>query len=355
MKLRAVALLVLAVVVALGAMGGSALARERPRGAFVPGVVDPPPLGLALHDRVILGPAEGPGNLVPRGVDRRKISTSDGYTVTVETSPRYVADARYDETLVGFLDSLLHGSELDDLTVYVAPPKEMATICGWGAAACYWVRRGTMYIVGERAFGGFPTSYVVAHEYGHRIENYRRNPPFPGGALLWGTKRWATAKHVCDGYLTGRYAPGNEGRKYFRNPGEAFAESYAWSQFGRAPDGWEWTHSLRPTPSALAAIRADVLNPWKPVRRHWHGRLTAHKWRHVYVLRPLDGKIQARLKGGPGLELSLLDRRGHLVEPGRGGAARQRLTQIVCGERKLLLLVRATRTPARFSLDVKLP
>jgi hypothetical protein len=318
---------------------------------FVPGVVQPPSIGVALHDRVIWR-TKGPGSLEPRNLDEQKVSTSDGFVVTVKTSPWYVADAKYNERLVEFIDSLLHGPELNKLTVYVAPPKEMQSFCGWGAAACYYPRRGTMYIVGEAAFGGFPTSFVVAHEYGHRIENYRRNPPFWGGAFVWGTKRWATAKHICQGVATHRYSA----FRYYSSPGEAFAESYAWSQLGPPPRGWEWAESLRPTRAALAALRKDVSNPWKPVRLHRQGRVSERKPRHVYVLRPLDGKVHARLTGGPGrLEMRLLDRRGHLLKRGRPGGSRARLSRRICGQRKLLLVVRAAHGSARYRLDVKLP
>ena len=352
MRLRVPVLLALVAAVALGAFAGSAGARQRPTGVFVPGVVEPPTIGLAMHDRVIWRVRKGPGSLEPRNLDEQKISTSDGFVVTVKTSPWYIADAKYDQRLVGFLDSLLHGPELDELTVYVAPPKEMWSFCGRGTTACYYTRRGTMYIVGEAFFGGFPTSYVVAHEYGHRIEDYRRNPPFWGGAFIWGTKRWATAKHICQGVATGRYSP----FRYFSNPGEAFAESYAWSQFGQPTGGWEWNESLRPTPAALAALRADVSNPWEPVRLHRRGRVSSRKPRHVYTLRPLDGKVHARLTGGPGrFELRLLDRRGHLLERGQLGGSRARLSRIVCGQRKLFLVVRAARGSARYRLDVKLP
>jgi hypothetical protein len=350
MRLKLAALLALVVVGVLAASTDSALARERPRGAFVPGAVESPSLGLEFHDRVIW--KSNPGSLEPRGVDRQRITTSDGYVVTVTTSPWYVEDKGYDEQLVGFLDSLLHGSELDKLTVYVAPPKEMADFCGRGAVACYYPRGGTIYIVGAASFGGFPTSHAVAHEYGHRIANYRRNPPFWGGALSWGTKRWATAKHVCPSIVAGRYSLFS----YRSNPGEAFAESYAWSQLGRPTHGWEWDESLRPTRAALAALRADVSNPWEPVRLHRRGRVSSRKPRHVYTLRPLDGKLHARLTGGPGrLELRLLDRRGHLLKRGRPGGSRARLSGVVCGERKLLLAVRATHGSARYRLDVKLP
>ncbi len=356
---RATGLLV-AFLAAACVCGSSTLALAasgQPSGTFTPGVVEPPPLGLALHNDVVWHGAAAAAAAAASGanVDVEDIPTADGLNVRVETSPRYLPSREYDEGLVGFLDSLTHGNELDNLRVYVATPSEMKRFCGGLAAACFIPNEGRIYIVGQERFGGFPTTYVLAHEYGHRIEAKRRNPPFPGGPLYWGTKRWASVEGVCQGVEAGRYAPGDEGRNYFENPGEAFAESYAWSQFGSGIVEWRWAPSLHPSVTAYAAIRNDVLNPWAPEELEMQGNLSGGG-RRAYRLQPKsDGRVQVSVRGGGGLHLGLFDTHGRLLarsaERGSGG----RLNYLVCGNRSLRLVVWASRQPGRYRLQVSMP
>lgn len=334
--------------------------KQAPTGAFVPGVVEPPPLGLALHGDVVRhSPAATGATAGAAGVDTQAIETPDGLRVRVETSPRYLPSREYDEGLVGFLDSLVHGRELSNLKVYVATPGEMASSCGGLAAACYIPEEGRIYIVGEESFGGFPTSYVLAHEYGHRIEDYRHNPPFPGGPLFWGTKRWAGVMDVCRGAFAGEYAPGEEGRYYFENPGEAFAESYAWSRFGSGLAEWRWAPSLHPSAAAYAAIRSDILDPWHPQRLERQGRLTGNRARHSYRLRPKsDGWLRVAMtgSGGGNLDIGLLDGRGRLLAvSAKRHSSREHLNYLVCGDRNLRLVVLAAEPPGGYRLRIVMP
>jgi hypothetical protein len=332
-------------------------ASVQPSGTFTPGAVQPPPPGLTLHGDVVWrSPGAGPAAASAGDVDVQNIPTADGLHVRVETSPHYLPSLEYDEGLVGFLDSLLHGNELNNLRVYVATPSEMSHFCGGLAAACFIPNEGRIYIVGEESFGGFPTTYVLAHEYGHRIEAKRRNPPFPGGPLAWGTKRWASVEGVCRGALAGRYAPGNEGRYYFENPGEAFAESYAWSQFGSGIVEWRWAPSLHPNVAAYAAIRSDVLDPWAPEELERQGRLTSRRARHAYTLRPKgDGRLQVRMTGSGGLDIGLFDSRGRLLAVSARRSSSERLHYVVCGDRNLRLVVLGSNPPGRYRLKISLP
>lgn len=332
-------------------------ARVQPSGTFIPGVVEPPPPGLTLHDDVVWhSPAADTAAAGAASGDVQDIPTADGLHVVVETSPHYEPSLEYDEGLVAFLDSLLHGNELNHLRVYVATPSEMKLSCGGLAAACFIPDEGRIYIVGEESFGGYPTSYVLAHEYGHRIEAKRRNAPFPGGALAWGTKRWAGEERVCQGVLAGEYAPGDEGRYYFSDPGEAFAEAYAWSQFGSGVVEWRWAPSLRPNAAAYAAIRRDILSPWAPELLERRGRLTSGRARHTYALRPKsDGSVQVTMTGSGGLDLGLFDSRGRLLAIAAGRSSSERLNYVVCGERKLRLVVLGSRPPGEYRLKISLP
>jgi hypothetical protein len=97
---------------------------------------------------------------------------------------------------------------------------------------------------------------LIAHEYGHHISAFR-----PGGA--YGTPRWDIAEHVCELVEAGVLAPGNEGRRYWENPEEAFAESYAALTFPETIiPTWQFSAALRPTMASAAAIRGDVSSPW---------------------------------------------------------------------------------------------
>jgi hypothetical protein len=332
-------------------------AAAQPSGTFTPGVVEPPPLGLALHNDVVWrGSAASLAAASAANVDVQNIPTADGLQVRVETSPHYEPSLEYDEGLVAFLDSLTHGNELNNHKVYVATPSEMKHFCGGLAAACFLPNEGRIYIVGQESFGGFPTTYVLAHEYGHRIEAKRRNPPFPGGPLYWGTKRWASVEGVCKGVENGKYAPGNEGRYYFENPGEAFAETYAWSQFGAGIVEWRWAPSLHPSAAAYAAVRNDVLNPWAPEELEMQGNLSGARDHHAYRLRPKsDGLLQVSVSGSGALELGLFDARGRLLATSAKRGSGKRLNYLVCGNRNLRLVVLSSRPPGRYRLQVSMP
>jgi hypothetical protein len=349
-----------AIIAAICLCGSTAVALAapvQPSGVFTPGVVEPPPPGLTLHGDVVWhSPAANSAAVSAENVDVQNIPTADGLHVRVETSPHYLPSLEYDEGLVGFLDSLLHGNELNNLRVYVATPSEMAHFCGGLAAACFIPNEGRIYIVGEENFGGFPTTYVLAHEYGHRIEAKRRNPPFPGGPLFWGTKRWASVEGVCRGTLAGKYAPGNEGRYYFQNPGEAFAEAYAWSQFGSGIVEWRWIPSLHPNAAAYAAIRSDVLNPWAPELLERQGRLTSGRARHTYPLRAKsDGQLQVSMTGSGGLDLGLFDSHGRLLAVSARRSSSERLNYVVCGDRNLRLVVLGSNPPGHYRLKISMP
>src|SRR3954468_16014807 len=143
--------------------------------------------------------------------------TSDGLTVSVVFSGSYTPDPDVAQSYVDFLDSLTHGSELGKLRMYIATPAEVRKACGGvaGTLACYDPTDNTMTVPGQQTAddgSGVTTSYVVAHEYGHRIAAHRSNSPFL--ALNWGPKYWASQERVCINTIEGRLAPGDEGENY---------------------------------------------------------------------------------------------------------------------------------------------
>lgn len=92
-----------------------------------------------------------------------------------------------------FLAQLVHGDELENLTLYLGTPDDVTDICGF-ALGCYAPGWSRIVAVGESTEGVRPEA-VVTHEYGHYIAANRKNPPWD--ALDWGTKRWATVANVC--------------------------------------------------------------------------------------------------------------------------------------------------------------
>jgi hypothetical protein len=276
------------------------------------------PAHLHLNDTVLEGAvASAAGASGPT----RAYTTSDGQRVRVRVSRAYPDDVAADRMLVRFLDSLLHGTELGSLSVYVGAPREIARICGGpGAVACYGVDTQRMYVPGE-AIRGVPVEYALTHEYGHHVASRRSNNPW--NALDWGAKHWSSAMRVCSHVNAGRLFPGNQGRHYLSDPGEGFADGYAHVHYPETP--WQYNRILRPGRSAYAAIRRDVLHPWTgPRSRTFRGRLGQGRRavRRFHFRLRLDGAVRVRLAGPAGLRAGVSVRTagfagGHTLLGGR--------------------------------------
>lgn len=243
----------------------------------------------------------------------------DGQTVTVRFSKSYEPDPEIAQTYVDFLGGLPHGSELGELKVYIATPKEVKAYCGGqdGTLACYDPNAGRMTIPGEPTAqneDGVTTSYVMTHEYGHHIANHRDNRPFP--ALEYGPKRWASHERVCIHAIEGRLAPGDEGADYLDNPGEGWADAYAHLKYPSVP--WQFSPILEPTAASRTFALADVLEPWtKPAIKMFGGRFDpgGPRAQTFSVTLRLDGALRIALGGPAGtnfdIEVSSLgERRG---------------------------------------------
>lgn len=197
---------------------------------------------------------------------------AEAHVYVVDGAHIQVSSKRYGtaemDPIVEIIATLPHGRELSKLQVYVASEAEVTQICGHGADACYsdWANR---MIIPPEFHDGSTMPEVVAHEYGHHLENHR-----PGGAF--GTPRWDIHEHVCDLINEGKLNAGYGA--YERSPIEAFAQSYAALVDSEVVEGWYLTDWLAPTPSALARIRLDIENPWPAryaharLRRSCHGR-----------------------------------------------------------------------------------
>ena len=199
------------------------------------------------------------------------------------------------------LGGLVHGQEMNTLSVYVAAPQEISSICGVGALACYAPSISEMIVSGDDGSAyGVPRDYTIAHEYGHHIANNQVNDPWT--AIDSGAKRWATYTHVCQGVRKGDLFPGDEDAHYWDNPGEAFAETNAHLNYPSVNVPWGYTYALRPSKGSTNALRADIVAPWTQTSTvTWNGALWAQRknpaTRRFAI--PLDGTVDIDLAAPP--------------------------------------------------------
>lgn len=289
-------------------------------------------------------------------------TTKTGDVVRVNFSGSYTPDPRVAQAYVDFLGNLPHGSELSELRVYIATPQEVQADCGGvdGTLACYNSGDLTMTVPGQETAddgSGITTAYVVAHEYGHHIANFRASPPFP--TIAFGPKYWASEELVCDRTLDKKLFPGDEGQHYLQNPGEAWADTYAHLVY---PDAtWQFTPLLTPTTESKAAALRDVLQPWtRPVTRVFRGRLRAGGARtkaFEFALH-LDGSLRVRLAGPRHANFDVsISSDGHHIHTTRARGSRDGYsTRYACRQRpteevRLTVVRRSGSGPFRLTLD----
>lgn len=303
-------------------------------------------------------------------------TAATGETVNVLVSAAYAVDPAIPQGVADFLAQLYHGAELATVTVYVAPLPEVQSLCGSEAGGCYSAVRQIIVAPGEDLPNGTSTETVLAHEYGHHVAASRDNAPW--AAVNWGTKRWATRADVCRRATEGTAFPGDEGERYFLNPGEAFAEAYRFLNFQKAAwpswplTPWNSDPSFFPDQAALDAVREDVLDPWTgPTEKLWRGRLTrppvtkattntqarkkakpvAPRPYRFAVPTPLDGQLELQLRVAPtGATVSVADLAGRQLVPPQSAP----VSATVCGQRALVVTVKAKK-PGRFAAVVSTP
>ena len=209
-----------------------------------------------------------------------------------------------------FLATLVHGSELSTVTVFLAAAEQISRTCGQDAVACYSSREAQLYAPGEDPGSDLSAEAVITHEYGHHIAANRSNAPWL--ALGWGPKRSASAMQVCTKVRSGVLVPGAEDPvQYTENPGEGWAETYRVlneRKTGGVETPWQIVdQALYPTAAAVTAAEQDVAAPWSAgTTTTQKAVLTRTKRTRTFtVATQLDGTLKMTLKASAGMRLSL--------------------------------------------------
>jgi hypothetical protein len=328
-------------------------------------LVAPAAAATLPRDTVIATPSSHSA-LISSTSDANRYPINDGsgetVAVVVTLACQEACNATDPQSIATTLGTFVHDYEMELLTVQLDTPSQLEFDCGFGAQACYYSSENKIVLSGNDTASpdGASREYVLAHEYGHHIARHRESPaPFPA-AIDWGTARWASYEHVCQRSRAGALFPGNEGLHYFRDPGEAFAESFARLRFPDSGVPWRWLSALEPNANALEAIREDTVDPWSG-RRAFKLRGRVPPRRDGPTLRtfgtPLDGTVSLRPAGRPLYDLSLLNPAGRVLRTSRHGySVRHQVNYTVCGQSQLRVAIRASRRlGGAFKLQIQRP
>ena len=280
-------------------------------------------------------------------------TTSTGERVRVLSSDSYPQDDR-NQRWSEFLSHLAHGTELSTVTLVLSPYREVQSVCGRSAVACYG--NNTIYASADQVEPGISPESVVAHEYGHHVAASRSNAPWD--AVDWGTKRWASYENICSGAQAGQLFPGDERGAYQLNPGEAFAEAYRVlneRRLGMAESPWTIVDQrFYPDATALADVEQDILSPWtRPATVSFSGRIVKRAARTLAVATALDGRMTATVRASAARVRAELVVDGRVVSGGTGRTVN--LATTVCGSRSATVRIRNAAKATRYAVAVSRP
>jgi hypothetical protein len=272
------------------------------------GAADPP----ALRDTILTPAARSLQAATLDGAWGGAITATDGELVSIYFSQDYPEDPARQLQWADFMTSLVHGPELQSVTVLFTPLRRVQRQCGRQALACYSPASHTVVVPGDELPDGPTLQSILIHEYGHHIAASRANPPWD--ANDYGPKRWATALGVCQKSSSGQLFPGDEGSNYALNPAEVFAEDYRLlneQKLGLPVSAWEIVDpSLEPDETVLAALEQDVVSPWQAATVTTYSgsfRKTASTRTRTFTIQaPLDGTLRASLAAPKTAKLRLL-------------------------------------------------
>lgn len=295
--------------------------------------------------------AQGPRTFKARrgraAAAKDQFKTRDGITIPVQVSAAYTPNPAVEQGYVSFLGGLVHGSELANLSVFIATPRQIqSTYCGAGALACYIGDEQRMYVPGVTQHADPPVQFLIAHEYGHHIELHRSNDPW--SAYDHGTKYWASQENVCALERRQRVTT-----NYYNDASEAFAESYADMQFPGVD--FIYTDLLAPDDSAFKAIRNDVLRPWRGPHTVYLRGLFAQGGRATQTFQvptALDGNARFALSAPEGASYSLRVLAGGRVVARTRSAA---VGYTICGARSLTVQVTRSAGSGPFTVAANIP
>src|SRR5262249_23336600 len=287
-------------------------------------------------------------------------AASDGEVVNVNVSDSIPDPDAVRQHWADFFAGLVHGAELQLLTVYVVPGAEIGADCGGdGILGCYGQQR---LLIPNDVVAGVTPEEVARHEYGHHVANNRVNDPWQ--AVDWGPKRWASQTGVCAKAQQGLLFPGDESDHYKLNPGEIWAETYRVlneTKLGM-PVTWQIVDgTFMPDGTALSLAEQDVTTPWTTSTVHvTRARFAKGKKRWTLTVRtPLDGnlKVTLTLPRGRTFQLTLLDSDGKTVLATGLWTARtaQAANFTLCGQRSVIVRVAGDGRAGKFTVVTTTP
>jgi hypothetical protein len=295
--------------------------------------------GVLIRDRVILGrrlhirsiPSDAYGGVYTGSTDQTSVS--------VYMSSYYQPDDSVLQSYADLLDGFVHGSELWDVTVYLAPIEEMQAACGsQDTDGCFYGSSNTIYLPGNPPSDGTPVEEIAAHEYGHAIAFARANPyDRTGTALEWGPEYWASLENVCSKVQSGSAFPGDEGSHYMQNPGEAWADTYRMLNGGQ-PSLWQFDNEFYPNNTDFKYARKDIANPWNGnTVKTASGRFRHHQGPNArYKLDTFDDGPRASVtlttRGALRASLFMYWQNGSLAAQLRGPQRVKRIRFSICGD-----------------------
>lgn len=263
-------------------------------------------------------------------------TTTSGAQVRIAVSPGYDVPEPERIRWAEYLDGLVHGPELETVTVHLAPAEQLRTTCA-GGFACYVPATRTIFFTPVGGPDVIAAEAVLAHEYGHHVARSRVNPPWD--ATVYGTKRWASYLRVCERVRTRElYARGPWGNLYRLNPAEGFAEAYRLlNERRRAVAESPWLivdERLYPDETALRLLEQDVRDPWTAATTV---TLTGRGSRTFRVATPLDGPLRVTWRSSAGSVYSVS------------------APTTVCGQRSVAVRVQHVRGKGTFRITVTRP